>query len=241
MWGQWDQNVIEQVTPWYILCFSYQWFGQKTVHAVALPDFPEYVVDREDDSALLTKLAGLLDEADVVVGHNADRFDIRKVNARLAINDMPAPSTYQTIDTLKVARRHFAFNSNRLDDLGQVLNVGRKASHTGFGLWKGCMQGDPASWTVMKKYAKQDIRLLVAVYERLRPWMRSHPSLNMLAGESSHCPTCNAEPVNLKRRGFQYSKVNIYQRWQCHACGSYCRSRISKLVINDPLRPDRVN
>ena len=44
---------------------------------------------------------------------------------------MPPPSPYKTIDTLKIARKYFGFNSSKLDDLGRVLGAGEKVRHGG--------------------------------------------------------------------------------------------------------------
>jgi hypothetical protein len=38
----------------------------------------------------------LLDRADVVVGHNADKFDVRKGNARFIAHGLPPPPPYRT-------------------------------------------------------------------------------------------------------------------------------------------------
>ena len=112
VWGQWQQDVIDHVQEWYILCFSYKWEGEKKTHVVSLNDFDLYSKDLENDLNVVQKLWELLDEADIVIGHNSDAFDIKKANARFAYHDLGPPSHYQTVDTLKMARRHFKFNSN---------------------------------------------------------------------------------------------------------------------------------
>ena len=68
-----------------------------------------------DDKRVLQSIWKLLDEADIVIGHNGDRFDLRKLNARFIDNDINPPSPFRTIDTLKVARREFAFVSYTKD------------------------------------------------------------------------------------------------------------------------------
>ena len=140
-----EGNILDTVADWYMLCFAYKFLGDKKVSSYALPDFPGYKPGSEDDRALIKKLWELLNEADVVIAHNGDKFDIRKANARFAYYNLPPPSPYKTIDTLKIARRYFAFTSNKLDSLGDHLGYGRKLVHTGFHLWKGCMSGDPKS------------------------------------------------------------------------------------------------
>ena len=225
VWGQWQQDVIEHVNEWYILCFSYKWEDQKSTHVVALKDFELYDNDPDNDLQVVKKLWELLDEADIVIGHNSDAFDIKKANARFVYHGLAPPSHYQTVDTLKLARRHFKFNSNRLGHLGEHLGLGGKESTGGFETWAGCMKGDTKAWAVMKKYAKQDVDLLVDVYERLRPWATSHPNRNVIDGTSHACPTCGSN--KLQKRGTRKTRTMTYQTYQCTRCKSYCRERIA--------------
>ena len=114
----------------------------------------------DNDFFLVKDLRDLFDEADVLIAHNGDRFDIRKAQARMIRYNMKPPSRYQTIDTLKAARKHFQFDSSRLDALGQYLGLGRKLPTTGFNLWKRTMAGDRKAWAIMKRYNKHDVEIL---------------------------------------------------------------------------------
>lgn len=215
-WGKWEQNVIENVKDWYILSFAYKWLGEKTVHAYSLPDFGIYKKDPEDDDSICSKLWELLQESDIVVAHNGDSFDIKKINARLLINEYVPNSPYRTIDTKKVAKKYFKFDSNKLDELGRQLGIGRKMHHTGFELWKGCMSGDRKSWKTMVEYNKQDIVLLEKVFMRLRPWMNNFP---IVRSDNGCCRNC--EGAHQQKRGFSYTRTGIIQRLQCVDCGAW--------------------
>ena len=157
VWGQWQQDVIQHDREWYMICFSYKWEHQKKTHVVSLTDFDLYKKDRENDLEVSKKLWKLFDEADIVIGHNSDAFDIKKANARFVYHNLGPTTYYQSVDTLKIARRFFKFNSNKLGHLGETLGLGSKESTGGFETWEGCMKGDAKAWAVMKKYAKQDV------------------------------------------------------------------------------------
>ena len=236
VWGHYDQNVVSQLREWYVLCFSYKWEGQKTTKVVSLPDFPEiYKADSENDTAVVGALWKLFDEADIVVAHNGDRFDMRKANARFVYHNLKPPAMPQQIDTLKIARKYFMFNSNKLGDLGEHLGLGNKEATGGFGLWAGCMRGDEKSWRIMKKYAKQDVDLLQDVYERLRPWMTNHPNRALIDNRPDACPTCGH--WELIKRGYRNNKTTQYARFQCKACNSYCRARVRSEAASPNLVP----
>lgn len=214
----WETNVIDVSSSWYMLSFSAKWLGQKSVKTYALPDYPGYRRDKENDGGLVQDLWKLFDEADIVIAHNGDKFDIKKSNARFIFHGLKPPSTYKTIDTLKIARRHFGFLSNKLNDLGAYLGVGRKLPHTGFHLWKGCMTGDLASWRLMRRYNAQDVRLLERVYFKLRPWFANHPDLNAYT-ERAACPTCQS--TRTQRRGQTVALRARYQKMHCQSCGHW--------------------
>ena len=235
VWGKYDQNVLDYEHEWYMLCVSYKWAHEKGTHVVSLIDFPDaYEEDPENDIHVVSALWDLLDEADVVIAHNGDKFDLRKANARFIVHGLGPVSPFKTVDTLKVARRKFMFNSNKLDDLGQTLGLGNKVSTGGYSLWAGVMRGDMASWRKMIRYAKQDTVLLVKVYEALKPWMDRHPNLGVFSG-GHVCPTCGSERVH--KRGYYRTQTMVYQRWQCNDCGSYSRSRTSEPLDRPELVP----
>ena len=209
----------------YILMISWKWGHQKKVHTAALPDFPRYRRNRHDDSALCGVVHHLMDQADIVVAHNGDAFDIKKINSRLITNGFQPPSPFKTIDTLKAARRAFKFDSNKLDNIGRYLNEGRKIPNTGADLWRGVVEdGDPKAWRIMRRYCKQDTELLARVYGRVKPWMPTHPNMNLYKAVRDRppgvqCPTC--ESTNTQRRGIHVRLKTRCHRYQCQDCGSW--------------------
>jgi hypothetical protein len=218
-WGIWEQNVIEVIQPWFFLSFAYKWQGSKAIRCISLPDFPGYQNAKINDLHLVKELWRVMDEADVVIAHNGDRFDIRKANARFAKYRLGPPSPYKTVDTLKMARRHFQFDSNKLDELGHYLGVGRKLPHTGKHLWFGCMAGDPKSWAIMRRYNCQDVALLERIYLHLRAWSASHPKMNHISRQSHCCPTCLSP--NVQYRGHLFTRTGKRQRMHCMDCGTW--------------------
>lgn len=232
VWGKYQQDVIEYVSEWYMMMFAYKWLGEKDTYVVALPDFETYEQDRENDYELVKVLHGLFDQADVIIAHNGDSFDVKKSNARFIYHGLTKPSFYRTIDTKKVAKRYFKFNSNKLDDLGELLGVGRKINTGGFALWKGCMAGDQKAWDKMRKYNIQDVKLLEKIYILMRGWMDNHPHHSMYTGDMSSCPICGSNRI--QKRGYKPTKTMNRRAYQCRnsTCMSWFYSRV-------PIRGDR--
>jgi RNase_H superfamily len=225
VWGHYQQDVIAVESEWHILCFAYHWLDDPgPVKVIAQPDFDDYRDDPEGDLPLCAALHKLLDEADVVIAHNLDKFDARKINARLLVHGLNPPSPYKHIDTLKVVKKHFAFNSNRLADVCKLLGVGVKGETGGFGTWLGCIRGDTAAWDKMKEYNIQDVVILEALYLRLRPWIDNHPPMGLLGDRPNACPKCGSEDGMVARK-WAVTKVQRRRWFQCKACGGYSMGR----------------
>lgn len=219
-WGAWEQNVIEFKKDWFILSFSAKWLGEKEVISYSLPDFPLYKRDKTNDREIVKKLWELFDKAEVLVAHNGDSYDQKKSFARFLIHNLPPPSPYKTIDTLKLARRYCKFDSNRLDDLARQLKLGRKVIHTGKDLWFKCMAGDLKAWKMMVRYNKMDVILLEKLYLKLRPFVQNHPHY---VGYKT-CHNCGSPRVI--KRGFDRLVGFRKQRYCCQSCGAFSREKI---------------
>jgi len=182
-----------------------------------------------DDRKLIAEVWKVLDEADIVIAHNGDAFDIKKIFARFAYYGLKPPSPFKTIDTLKAARRRFKFDRNNLDELGKYFQVGRKKETTGLKLWLNCMKGDMQAWARMKRYNVGDVTLLKRVYLRLRPYIDNHPSLNLIdrIKNEQRCPSCKG--TRIQRQGWRMSAHGRYPRLQCQDCGSWCAGSYERL------------
>lgn len=207
-WGLYEQDAIKKVKSFTILSVAYQWLGEKT---------KVIACDNQTEKQLLEKLHALLDEADVVMAHNGDSFDIKKINARFIVHKIGPPSPYKTIDTKKEAKKVAAFDSNALNNLGIDMGEGEKIKHRGFDMWEGCENGNQKDWADMKRYNKKDVDLLVKIYLRLRPWMKNHPDIRK--DSSPNCPKCDSHKVI--KQGIRRSQSRLYVRMQCKDCGGW--------------------
>jgi hypothetical protein len=224
-WTLWEptlgyENIVED---WTLLTAAWKWFGEKKVEAAAIdPRRPK------DDKALTAKLHAVLSEADVIVAHNGDQFDLRKFNARAVFHKMPPIPPPTTIDTKKVAKQFFAFTTNRLDHLGQFLGVGRKMHTGGFKLWLDVLKGDKKALAKMVKYNKQDVEVLEGVYKILRPYMRNHPNEG-LSTQVECCPTCGSEKFT--KSGLRHTRTRSYQRYNCSSCHAWFSGETVAAVV----------
>ena len=223
VWGLWKQNVgLNQIVEdWGILTYSFKWLGEEEVYW-------DSTENDEDEGRLLTGLWALLDEADIVVAHNGDRFDVPKINAKLLEYDIEPYSPLKKIDTLKVVKSNFNLTSNKLDYVSQYLGFEGKMEHEGFALWQGCMDGDPDCWSRMVEYNIQDVLELENVYVKIRPWITNHPNVGLYDDkDNTVCPKCGGTHIHF--RGYAYTGVSKFRRFQCQECGGWGRLAVNEL------------
>ncbi len=223
-WGKYEQDVVEFLEETHLLSFAYKWHGSKQTRVWALPDCNLYKKDKNNDRELVKVLHELFEEADVLVAHNGASFDVKMANRFFIKNKLTPISEYKVVDTKLLAKSKFRFGSNKLDDLGNYLGLGRKVKTGGFDLWKGCMSGDMKSWNLMKKYNKQDVILLEKIYDLLVPWCK-HPIVYI----DTNCKVCGSK--HLQQRGWSYqdSGKSKRKKFSCNDCHRWSLGKLEKI------------
>ena len=224
VWQKYQTDVLSFETDWYLLSIAWSWLGEDKVSVKGLCDFDRYASEPENDIELAALAHRLFCEADIVVAHNGIAFDTRKAQARMIYHGFDPPTPFKEVDTLKIARRHFAFTSNRLGDVCNFLGIGTKLETGGFQTWHGCLKGDERAWAKMKKYNRNDVVILEKLYLKLLPWMVRHPNMASLADRPEACPKCGVEGT-MQARGDYITALSRRKRFQCTGCGGWSSGR----------------
>jgi len=213
-----EQNIVKD---WSVLCWAAKWlYDSRVYHAtVTTAEATE-----RNDTSILESMWSLMDEADIVIAHNAAKFDVRKMNLRFLKAHLPPPKPYQVVDTLKQAQKFFAASSHKLDSLAAFLNIARKGE-SNFSLWKRSVTGDSNALAELTEYCMQDVVVLEELYTKLRPWIKSHPNMGLyIDTDKTVCPNCGSD--NLNWQGYYYTNSGKYRAFRCE-CGAVGRSRHS--------------
>jgi len=222
-WGLFDQNITQQqvVEDWHLMSWSAKWlFDDDIVTEYLTPDEAR----RHDDKRLCKGIWEMLDDADIVIGHNIEKFDCKKLNTRFLMNGLFSPSHYNTIDTLKVARDNFSFSRNSLNYINEQLGLPMK-TETNFKLWKDAYFGDELALRELARYNANDTSILEDLFLRFRPYIRNMPNMNMWNEDNvSVCPNCGSEKIVWNGK-FYYTFTGKYKAFRCDSCGAIGRSR----------------
>lgn len=211
-----DQHIThKQLVPGQVggvICVGCQWLGEKRVTV--------YSDWQHGHREMLEKVHALLSEADAVMGFNHVNFDMPRLQGEFLMAGMEPPPPPTNIDLYKTTRK-MGFISNKLDFVAPLLGIGGKVKHEGLEMWIAVMNGCEKAQAKMTRYCAQDVRLLGVLYERVKPFIVTHPHL--AATKHDACGACGS--TRLQARGFQRTKASIFQRYQCQACGSWSKGK----------------
>lgn len=225
-WGLFDQNIgLNQIdTDWFVLSWAAKWAGP-SARTVYMDQ--RFAKDIEDDKRMLQGIWDLLNEADIVITQNGIKFDQKKLFARFIINGFKPPSSFQHIDTLRIAKKNFAFTSNKLEYMTDKLNTKYKklkhAAFPGFELWKECLRGNPKAWREMEKYNRHDVLALEELYGKLMAWDHG-VNFDLYSDDVIAADICKCGGL-LVKNGHCYNPTGKFQRFRCFDCGAEVRGR----------------
>lgn len=160
-----------------IICVSYKWLGENEIYNLQWDK-------NHDDKFLLEQFIPVLNEADLIVAHNGDRFDLKWIKTRAIHHNLEMLIDYPQFDTLKVAKKKFNFNSNKLDYISEYLGFENKIK-TSMQLWDDIIfKSCPKAMDEMIKYCNMDVELLEKVYNKLSYWEKPKYHFGVLNNQS---------------------------------------------------------
>jgi hypothetical protein len=231
IWGLRDLNVgINQIIrdP-EVIGQGYKWGGTRGARYAS-------TWDEGGRQAMLQKAWDLLDEADVVVHYNGDRFDIPWLNGEFARLGMTPPSPFKSLDLYKVVRKNFRFPSYKLDYVAHALLGQRKLATGGHQLWVDCLNGDEKARAKLARYCRRDTALLEPLLEFLRPWLGNQVNFALWSEQSGElaCQKCGSSEF-LIAKGTAYTANRAYPQVWCKpakgGCGGWTRDSKSSWSI----------
>lgn len=192
-----------------IICICYKWADQKNPKSL--------VWKNGDDGEMLRKWAKVVAGADEVVAHNGDKFDFAHIRTRCLSQGVPIQETYTQVDTLKIARYRYKFNSNRLDYLAKFMGIGGKMQ-TAPDLWDRVLDNKRGALKEMVDYCKRDVLMLEQVYEKLANYSKATTHVGVAAdGDRLTCPHCGC--IHTKVHQTRTTAVGTLRRvMTCKGC-----------------------
>lgn len=198
-----------------IICISYKWSGSDKTYNV------HWGVKKQCDKSLLEKIIPVMNKADLIIGQNHERFDIKWINTRLAFHNLTPINikTLTMLDTMKLAKANFYLNSNSMAYMSKFLGVEQKMDGGGYARVKSIvLDKDKEALAEHIEYCNGDIKTTEELFERMKPYVELTKSLGFIeTGSRDVCPSCGSgDPV--KTSNYYYTKVSKFNKYQCTEC-----------------------
>jgi len=197
-----------------IITIAYKWHGEKQVSVLTWDK-------HQDDAEMIKKFVEVADQADELVAHFGDSFDMPWFRGRCLILGLPPIPHYKTIDTKAWASKYFYLNSNKLDYLAKVLGFEGK-TQTDYDMWRDItLHNDQKQLKRMASYNVDDVIQLEKVYDKLALFCPVHTHAGVKAGlDKWTCPRTGSTNVKLSKKRVTASG-NIQYQMQNLENGSY--------------------
>lgn len=212
--SKYDFRVVKTVKHQELMCFAYKWLGDPKTHFVSIND-------AGGAEAMVEHLWNILDDADIAITHNGNRFDNKMANRFFVKAKLGPVAPFKSIDTCQVARSTFKFQSNSLNDIAEFFGLKGKESINYSDLEDDFMN-NPSQRVerLMKKYNVRDVVLLEEIYLIMRPFIKNHPNLGDIEQVDGVCPKCSSS--NLLTYGTAPRRNGRVQTYRCNDCGGRC-------------------
>jgi DNA polymerase elongation subunit (family B) len=243
-----DYIPIQRVkVPARILCYSARWYDGSGDFFGSAWDDPEWFGDIDEYAQsqyveMLLQLWNLLEEADVVVTWNGDRFDLQWVEAECARVGLGRPAPYKSVDLMKIQKRHFkaGIMSQKLDWSARYWLGDSKVAHGSSDLWDDIRYGDTIvraqACETMEEYCRHDTKLTEDLIWTYLPWTKMNLALHRpdLDSEILYCTHCGGHPIHPIDKKYTTTAF-AYQQYRCSKCKGVSKGKRSSITTE--LRP----
>jgi len=158
-------RIDDLVHEWYMIGWSASYVGNDRIWSQIVT--PEKAIEW-DDSEIVRQLHDIMEAAEIIAGHNVQGFDYKRCNTRFTKHGLSPITDKKFIDTLKLARTKYAFESNTLDYIANWFGLDGKEKVTNED-WLAVLRGDKKTLEKIAKYNRKDVSEGKLVLERMIP------------------------------------------------------------------------
>ena len=201
-----------------IICIGYAWNDGKPADCLT------WNIKHQDCTQMIEDFDKLVKEADITIGKNSARFDVKHINTQRWLNKLPPFPDWTDCsnDVEQQMRKYFSLPSMSLDYISQKLGLGGK-NDMELQDWvdivtKKC----PVAMNKMVTYCKKDVEDTRAVYDSIKDYIK--PKFNMATFlRDDVCTNCGSHDI--VKNGTRNLGKTRYQRYHCNAHGGYAGKR----------------
>lgn len=193
----------------FLLCMGWKELGSKEVHIETRSNLSSSMWD---DKEVAKKASSILCTADRWVTHNGKKFDVRFLNGRLIINNLPLlpPMGKRHIDTCEETWKNIAMGAS-LKNIQEKLDLRHKKTPVDLQTWTKAATGNKSALFDVVDHCKEDVFMLEEYFLKLTP-------IHSM-GENTQFHTCDKK--FLRSNGHRVADKKIFKRLFCLKCGGW--------------------
>lgn len=212
------------------ICVAWKWSGEKKHYFASEWD--------EGQEEMHRQIWDAWNEADILVGHNIKKFDLKHLRTGFRDLGLGRPSDAHIFDTLTQARSVFGDESKSLDALTTRMGIPSKVDKYDADVARAALAGNKAMQRKLKRYNIGDIDANDALYQEIKLWGK-HPNVSLYYtdenGEWDGTDRCDCGSTEFTRQGYSFTNLGRYQRYRCKGCGKYSKGKRAVDLVD--LRP----
>lgn len=216
-------QLADQGNAYGIICISYAWNDGAPAKTI------DWGYKAQDSTKVIREFDKVIKQADITIGKNSDRFDVKHINTQRMLNGLPALPEWMdyTDDVEKQLRKFFVFPSYSLDYVSKVLGLGGKVKME-FGDWIDIVeQKNEKSFQKMLAYNRKDVEDTRAIWNKIRPHVK--PKMNQATFyQDFRCTNCGSQ--DLRKDGIRRLGKTTYQTYFCRGHNGYA----GRVIIPNP-------
>lgn len=213
-WSMYSEP-FQQIENTTISMISYRWDGEDEVHSIHLNE-KQYNKNIRNEKPIIKEFLKVVNQADVMVAHNGDKFDWKKFNFKVAKYNLKPVKKPILVDTLKMVKQEMSADSHRLGDLCREFNLpvkiplngGFTAAFRGYG-----------KYLELVNYNRQDIICLEMLYNYIKPHCRPKYDVSKLDNKNRACSSCGSCDI-IKYGKYILATGKQVSRYRCKTCKS---------------------
>lgn len=225
--GQQYLGYDRMIEDWSILSWSAKWMGSPEDKMMYADTRNEK--NPKNDKKIVKQIWQLLEEADIVLTQNGDRFDLPKLRSRFEFYQLGEPSYFEKWDSYKIANKYLGEASHSLGFMTKKFckkyNKSGHKKYPGITLWDECEAGNKEAFQEMEDYNKIDVLALEEYYvTRLRHWHK--PNINIYHNQDTYYCACGSSSFK-DLKPIPHSTQTILQK-RCTVCKAVHKIKVKK-------------
>lgn len=164
----WDLETSNlQASIGFLLCCVIKPWAEDPI-VFRIDESPNYDHDRSNDRWIAKRIKETLEEFDIAIAYNGQRFDAPFLNTRLMIHNLkPMAIGIKHLDPLYAARYRMRLHSNRLETVIETLNLKTKKTPLNGNIWIKAAVGVKQAMDQVVDHCVKDAYALEATTRRL--------------------------------------------------------------------------